>query len=564
MATPGQDMPDRNLFDDKKFWLSHYVPRRTMLKEMIKSHGGTVVEEEKSADIKIVDHRQKNLPADSYSYQFVERSVQNGKREDIEPYRAGPSAQRPVGASHIPRKTTRTEYTLKDDQILFDWLHPYELEGNAPTSGNSIYKELAEKFPHHTYQSWRSRYLKNIRGRPRPGGGEPKPDLSIRQDPRLPLHPAAELALGPVSSRIPTTSKQKVPPKPSQSRPSDQDHTKRKRASTGESPSHRRSEKGPSSPKRRLMETSEAMDSMAHNISNKRGTKPRGSPMRLSSRLSSSPATSSKASRTHQNPPPQQNSLEATTPSRPAPPQNDTKPEQNQAIQSQNKASSMVNPLFLEMPFPPTPEPEQNQGTQPQNGNNIVNTQLPTVSLPPPNPLADQNQAVENEADMIMALLLEKPSSLANPNTEHIQAAQSLNETNKVNALLLEMPFYPSSPEPESEPEQDKNENESEHDQEIHPDIDSWIDARLARGDVELPVILEALQSTSMNPEYAELVLEQFAAGKGIPHDMPGVWTAEDDKCLQGGDQRDIERLFKTHGEELCEARYEFLRLMSD
>lgn len=71
--------------------------------------------------------------------------MQNGKREDIEPYRAGPSAQRPVGASHIPRKTTRTEYTLKDDQILFDWLHPYELEGNAPTSGNSIYKELAEQ-----------------------------------------------------------------------------------------------------------------------------------------------------------------------------------------------------------------------------------------------------------------------------------------------------------------------------------------------------------------------------------------------------------------------------------
>lgn len=36
MTTPGQDMPGRDLFDDKKFWLSHYVPRRTMLKEMIK------------------------------------------------------------------------------------------------------------------------------------------------------------------------------------------------------------------------------------------------------------------------------------------------------------------------------------------------------------------------------------------------------------------------------------------------------------------------------------------------------------------------------------------------
>ncbi|KAJ6095756.1 hypothetical protein N7486_006502 [Penicillium sp. IBT 16267x] len=556
MTTPGQDMLTRNLFDNKKFWVSQHVPQRTKLKEMIKNYGGTVVLSEKLAEIKIVDHMKKNLPADSYSYQFVERSVQNGKREDLEPYRAGPSAQRPVGASHIPRKTTRSEYTLKDDQILFDWLHPYELEGNAPIMGNNIYKALAEQSPQHTWQSWRARYIKTLRGRPRPGGGEPKPDLSIRQEPRLPLHPAAEPALEPVLSRNSTASKQQNPPMPSQSRPTDTNHAKRKRDSTGESPSRRRSERGPSSPKRRLMQTSEAMDSMARFLCNKHVSKPHGSPTRLLSRFSSS-ATPSQTSRPQQNPP------EATTPRQPAPPQEETEPEQNQATQSQNKANPMINPLFLEMPFlPPTPEPEQNQAARPENGNNMVNSQLPRVSSPSPSPQFEQNQALKNEADVINALLLEKPSSLASPNPEQIQAVQSLNETNIANTLLLEMPFYPSSPEPEPEAEQD--ENEDEDDQEVHPDIDSWIDARLARGKVELPIILEVLQRTSMNPEYAERLLEQFAAGKGIPHDMPGVWTTEDDKCLQGGDQRDIERLFKKHGEELCEARFEFLRLMSD
>lgn len=80
-----------------------------------------------------------------YSYQYVERSVRNGKLENLEDHRAGPSAQRPVGASHIPHKKTRSEYTLNDDQILFDWLYPYEQAGDAPVNGNKIYMELAEK-----------------------------------------------------------------------------------------------------------------------------------------------------------------------------------------------------------------------------------------------------------------------------------------------------------------------------------------------------------------------------------------------------------------------------------
>ncbi|KAJ5671804.1 hypothetical protein N7507_000931 [Penicillium longicatenatum] len=526
MALPAQDVPTRNLFDQKKFWVSQHVPQRTMLKASIRSHGGTVVLDEKDAEIKIVDHRKKNLPADSYSYQFVERSVQNGKREDLEPYRAGPSAQRPVGASNIPKKTTRLEYTLKDDQILFDWVHPYELD-NAGVSGNSIYKALAEKYPHHTYQSWRSRYVKILRGGPRPGGGEPKLDLSIGQGPRLPLHPAAEPALEPkpASLRVPAGLNQRVLPKSPTSRPTDLDYAKRKRKFTSESPSRRRSETGASSPKRRLMKASDAMDSMALTISNNSGLKPRGSQMRSSSPLSS-PAMSSQTSQPQQNPP------EATTTRQPAHSQNKTEPEQNEATQPQNKANVVVNPLFLEMPFfPSTPEPEQNLATQSQN-----------------------------ETDIINALLWGKPTPLASPNPEQIQAVQSINEINIANALLLEMPFHPSSP----EPEQDENERGNEDDQEIYPDIDSWIDARLARGNVELRIILDVLQRTSMNTEYADKLLEQFAAGKGIPHDMPGVWTMEDDKCLQGGDQRDIERLFKKHGEELCEARFEFLRLMSD
>ena len=79
----------------------------------------------------------------------MERSVRNGKLEDLEAHRVGPSVPRPVGASHIPTKGTRSEYSLSDDQILYDWVHVYVQQGNAAVSGNSIYKELAAQVSDH-------------------------------------------------------------------------------------------------------------------------------------------------------------------------------------------------------------------------------------------------------------------------------------------------------------------------------------------------------------------------------------------------------------------------------
>jgi len=81
-----------------------------------------------------------------YSYQWVEKSIKNGRLENLEPYRAGrPShAARPVGASGVPTRRHKVHYTLEDDQILWDWMQPYEKSG-APIMGNKIYEMLAEK-----------------------------------------------------------------------------------------------------------------------------------------------------------------------------------------------------------------------------------------------------------------------------------------------------------------------------------------------------------------------------------------------------------------------------------
>lgn len=120
---------------------------------------------------------------------------------------------------------------------------------------------------------------------------------------------------------------------------------------------------------------------------------------------------------------------------------------------------------------------------------------------------------------------------------------------NEVDPLLIELPFLPPSPEPEEAPEQD---------------IDTWIDERIKNGRATLAQVGESLRCTSMDPELADKVLHRLVSGKGIPTDTPGVWTAEDDMCIEGKDGRGIDRVLKKHGTEFFNARWEYLSLARD
>lgn len=84
-------------------------------------------------------------PATRHSYKFVEDSVKQGKLQDLRKYEAGPSAPRPVGATDIPSRSHKRAYTIEDDQILWDWMQPYEHQKTAPISGNMIYQDLAAR-----------------------------------------------------------------------------------------------------------------------------------------------------------------------------------------------------------------------------------------------------------------------------------------------------------------------------------------------------------------------------------------------------------------------------------
>lgn len=92
--------------------------------------------------------------------------------------------------------------------------------------------------------------------------------------------------------------------------------------------------------------------------------------------------------------------------------------------------------------------------------------------------------------------------------------------------------------------------------------LDSWIESRLRSGKADNEMqIITALQCTSMDPNLADQVLASLVAGKGIPPNTRGVWTAEDDKDAEGTDARGIMRVEEKHG-DLFDARFDYLNTL--
>ncbi|KAF2260688.1 hypothetical protein CC78DRAFT_584593 [Lojkania enalia] len=157
------------LFQGKKFWVAQKCPLRSHFLELIKSNGGEVVILEKLADYLIADHCRRDCPPGTISYTFIEQSIKHGEIENPESHRAGPPAgtARPAGSLSRPKKPLRAAYTEEEDNILYKWVRDHLAQGGSD-SGNEIYKELETKYPRHTWQSWRDRYLKQLRDRSSP------------------------------------------------------------------------------------------------------------------------------------------------------------------------------------------------------------------------------------------------------------------------------------------------------------------------------------------------------------------------------------------------------------
>lgn len=75
-----------------------------------------------------------------------------------EPHPAPPSS-RPNPAPAAPGG--KVKFTKEDDELLLKYVE----EAGKDKAGNKIYQALAEEYPHHSYHSWRDRYIRHLEPR---------------------------------------------------------------------------------------------------------------------------------------------------------------------------------------------------------------------------------------------------------------------------------------------------------------------------------------------------------------------------------------------------------------
>ncbi|TEY70091.1 hypothetical protein BOTCAL_0111g00090 [Botryotinia calthae] len=213
------------LFEGMKFFILQRVPSRSRWVELIQANGGEVEKLEKNAENIIADGARKDAPPGSITWKFIEDSAKAGKLVDLEEYRCGERA------AAQPAKTRRTLFTTEDDRILTQWVLEGERLGRF-IKGNELYIELAERYPHHTYQSWLDRWKRHLLPSYEAGNlpyehddNLPSPDREPKRRAKgglaKPLatrvsHERAQSAVSSGTVPVPVSS---APPKPTSSRP---------------------------------------------------------------------------------------------------------------------------------------------------------------------------------------------------------------------------------------------------------------------------------------------------------------------------------------------------------
>lgn len=89
--------------------------------------------------------------------------------------------------------------------------------------------------------------------------------------------------------------------------------------------------------------------------------------------------------------------------------------------------------------------------------------------------------------------------------------------------------------------------------------LGTYIDTMVLRGYKESSVIA-ALKRTSMRPDLAELVLLDEKSGKGLPKDIAGIWSEDEDQIVESGNARGLRKLDEKHTWKEVEERMLFLQ----
>ncbi|OUM67010.1 hypothetical protein PIROE2DRAFT_59006 [Piromyces sp. E2] len=135
-------------------------PQAVFFKQKILEGGGQVTDSE-NADIIIYSKNISSNYPNVYSQDIIIESYFYNELQELSKYKIvipkSEQKEKVKIATTQRIKKSRTEYTKEDDKLLVsfikDCLYP---------KGKTIYKEMEEKYPHHSWQSWRERYIKVV------------------------------------------------------------------------------------------------------------------------------------------------------------------------------------------------------------------------------------------------------------------------------------------------------------------------------------------------------------------------------------------------------------------
>ncbi|OJD12039.1 hypothetical protein AJ78_07310 [Emergomyces pasteurianus Ep9510] len=575
-----------SLFNDTKFWLSKTVPSRSWIIQQIQANGGKITLLEKDADVLLVDHMRGNNPPGSTSFQYIEKSIQNGKLESLEDHRAGPQPGyvRPVGSTTTRQKGHRSAFTAKDDQILYDWVKPFEEKGGR-IGGNKIYQQLAEKYPHHTFQSWRDRYLKKVKSRPRPVAPERgrsseaavrERDGEARGEQDQPVDASRTRSLASSSKRYANFTEEEKEDLLTHAKDIlNIEDDKEDEAwsvyaeNTGKSVTEWKSFfQNVILPEYRLRK-SKTISSRHTRPANRIETIDTSSASTKSPRRQRSESYSHTSVTSEKQQPPTAHAEQQTVGKRlrhakSSPP---TGIESSSAQGRKRKAVENI-PRATTSPAATSRPPGEAKTSSPQPTNSRHSSIRETSTnskLYSPSPSNYKTSASESFAisttNSTSEVQFETAPQFQQDTLEnqYQTPSQFLNRQGEFNGSPTPQPT-PILPERADAAHSGNSPSSSSGDQPTIERMDEWIASRTTgRTAYSQQQVLEALACTTMDPDLADTVLNAMAAGKGIPDNVRGVWTKEDDERLEASDSRIIEAVLQKHGTELFNARFEYI-----
>jgi hypothetical protein len=117
----------------------------------------------------------------------------------------------------------------------------------------------------------------------------------------------------------------------------------------------------------------------------------------------------------------------------------------------------------------------------------------------------------------------------------------------------------PKTTVPRSSPHEDSS-TQSQTDSQKDKELIAFIDRHVGLGYPQ-HVVIEALESTTMTTGNAAIVMEALTSSSGIPDNIQGVWTTEDDAALEDVESDEFERVAMKHGARNLAQRQKFFSL---